>query len=122
MKKMWSQWLPMALIVLRDSEDRFKTFETLEPDFSNMARQADGIHDYAFEAVSKVMLYGYNYHHDFIEQVWKGEPSLAEHLRSKFSGYYDRYGSSGVFLAFWSSLSSDRKRELSDWIIKNFEV
>ena len=65
------------------------------------------------------VMYGYNYEYDFIEKVWAG--SLAEHLKSKFLMYYDRYGPNGVFNAFYVNLDSGNQAKIENYILTNFK-
>lgn len=71
-------------------------------------------------AVNKVLMFGFNYPPQFITSVWADEPSLAQHLQGKFSGYYNRFSANGVFANFYINLDSENQRKLVDWILANY--
>jgi hypothetical protein len=72
-----------------------------------------------FEAVNKVFMFGFNYPNGFISQVWKG--SISIHLQSKFSGFYDAVGSKVVFQVFYTSLDTENREVLINWILANYK-
>lgn len=61
----------------------------------------------------------YNYPHNFISKVWEGW--IADHLQSKFNGFYADHGSRGVMVAFYNSLDVENMKQLEDWILENYE-
>lgn len=72
---------------------------------------------------SQINLYVYfsfNYPHDFITRVW-GSGVIADHLQSKFNGYYDSHGSRAVFNTFYVNLDSGNQKMLEDWIVTNYK-
>jgi hypothetical protein len=74
-----------------------------------------------FEAVNKVIMFGFNYPHNFISAVWGANTSLSNHLQSKFSTLYDSVGSKAIFNCFYCQLSSDNQAILIDWILANYK-
>jgi hypothetical protein len=67
-----------------------------------------------------VILFAHNYPHNFIEEVWKEEPMMAQHLRSKFDGYAKWHQNPiALIMKFMAELSSDKLSELEDYIEKN---
>ena len=73
------------------------------------------------KAVNKVILFGYNYTHNFIAHVWADDSNLAKHFQSKFSMYYEIHGSNGVFNAFYCNLSGVNQDRLVEWILTNYK-
>ena len=72
-----------------------------------------------FEAVNKVIMFGFNYPHGFINKVW--DENISNHLQSKFNGFYDKYGSTAVFNIFYSSLDNENREILTNWILLNYK-
>ena len=71
------------------------------------------------EAVHKVIMFGFNYPHGFINLVWEG--NIANHLQSKFNGFYNVYGSRAVFHMFYTNLDKGNQDQLVNWILANFK-
>jgi hypothetical protein len=71
--------------------------------------------------INKYVYFTYNYPSDFIEQAWADNPNLMEHIKSKFRGYYDKYGAEGVMNRFYVGLDSENQRILEDWILANYK-
>lgn len=67
---------------------------------------------------NQFVMFAMNYPYYFIEECWAEDENLAKHLRSKFRGYYDQYGSVGAFNAFWCGLSTGNQRKLAKYINK----
>jgi len=74
-----------------------------------------------FEAVNKVIMFGFNYPSGFIALVWGANTSLSNHLQSKFSTLYDRVGSKAIFNCFYCELSSNNQAILVSWILANYK-
>lgn len=75
-----------------------------------------------FEAVNKFMFFGYNFQHNFIEEVWKSEPSLANHLRSKFDSFAKQLGSGTMgYFRWFMELDNGNKEQLVNWITENYK-
>lgn len=70
------------------------------------------------KAVDKVIMFGFNYNHNFIEECW-GDSNITNHLQSKFLGIYDKVGSNAVFNIFYSQLDSENKEKLINYILNN---
>lgn len=61
----------------------------------------------------KLIGFGYNYPHDFINQVWAHNETLVDHFNSKLrngKGFFD----------FFMNLSSNNQRLLLNWIDENY--
>jgi len=71
--------------------------------------------------INKYVYFAYNYPSDFIEQAWADNPNLMEHIKSKFRGYYDKYGAEGVMNRFYVELDDSNQRILEDWILANYK-
>jgi hypothetical protein len=72
-----------------------------------------------FNAVHKVIMFGFNYPNGFINSVWSG--NIASHLQSKFNNFYDVYGSTAVFQMFYTSLDNENQALLIEWILQNYK-
>lgn len=72
-----------------------------------------------FKAVNLVVMFGFNYEHNFISKVWSG--SLVNHLQSKFNDCYLKYGSIGVFSMFYTQLDNGNREQLVNWILANYK-
>lgn len=66
-------------------------------------------------------MFSLNYRHDFIEQIWGEETSMAKHLRSKFNSYYKQYGSRAVMVTFYSELDNENREKLENYIINVYK-
>ena len=67
----------------------------------------------------KLMYFGNNYPHDFIDQVWDMNKHLAEHLKIKFGAMYSNYGTM-TFFRWFMELSDGNKTMLINWISENY--
>ena len=66
------------------------------------------------------ILFAHNYPHNFIEEVWKDEPMMAQHLRDKFDGYAKCHDNSiALVMKFMAELSADKLQELEVYILAN---
>lgn len=70
--------------------------------------------------IRKFAYYAYNYEPDFIRKVWAHDKLLADHLVSKFNGYYKQYTDRGVMIAFYVNLDQENQKILENYIIKNY--
>jgi hypothetical protein len=70
------------------------------------------IHNYVY--------FTYNYPSDFIEKAWAENQGMAQHLKNKFAGFYDRYGANGVMNKFYTELDGENQKILEDWIMANY--
>ena len=71
-------------------------------------------------AINKWVYFSLNYSYNFIDEVWKDEPWLVTHLKGKFNGYYEYYGSNGVMTTFYANLDNSNKTKLMAWVMENF--
>ena len=68
----------------------------------------------------KIIVFSHNYPHNFIEEVWKDEPMMAQHLRNKFDGYAKWHENSiALVMKFMAELSADKLQELETYIKEN---
>lgn len=70
--------------------------------------------------INLYVIFSFNYPHNFIQLVW-GSGSLADHLQSKFNGYYQDYGARGVFNTFYAELDGGNRAKLEQWILDNYK-
>jgi hypothetical protein len=66
----------------------------------------------------KTIVFSFNYPHNFISLAFTG--SMANHLQSKFNGFYSDHGSKAVFNVFYMSLDSENQTTLLNWIDANY--
>lgn len=60
-----------------------------------------------------MVMWCYNYDYNFIEVVWKDEPLLQDHLKTKWGGYVDRCNNtSEAMLRFYANLDGFNQRLL----------
>ena len=71
-------------------------------------------------AINKWVFFAMNYPYDFIDKVWANEKILAQHLKGKFSYYYDTYGSRAVMNTFYCELDGENKQKLMAWVLDNY--
>jgi len=70
--------------------------------------------------INKFVYFGYNYHPDFIADVWSDNPNIIDHLQSKFDDYYNKVGSGAVMNKFYVNLDIENQRRLEEWVINNY--
>ncbi len=77
------------------------------------------MNDSEIESVVTTFDWIFNFDSKFIDYVWKDDPNLKEHLKSKFSGFckLDGYGSANAVCTFFMSLTLDHKIRLAKYII-----
>ena len=68
-----------------------------------------------FIVVKNWVYFTFNYPMGFVKDVFN-----SEHLESKFSLSYDRYGSMGVLPSFWANLDGTNREILALWIKNNY--
>jgi len=72
-------------------------------------------------AIINFCFFAANFPHDFIQQCWKDEPHLIEHLKEHFASKSDGVCiDSGAFLKFYFELSRNNQRKLAKWITENY--
>lgn len=74
-----------------------------------------------FKLQTKLMYFGLNYPHDFIEKAFADKPNIATHLKQKFINFYNEVGSYGVFSKFFTSLDNENQIQLLTWINENYK-
>lgn len=72
------------------------------------------------DPITKWVYWCFNYYPNFIEECWADDPNLAQHLKSKFMGYYNDFGSRAVMNKFFVELSSDNQQKLIDYVLSNY--
>jgi hypothetical protein len=97
----------------------------IETDWNEKIRDADLSENTLNEnssksPINKFVMFAFNYPPNFIADVWSDDPGMAEHLQSKFSGYYDRFGSDAVMNRFYVELDHENKIKLEEWVINNY--
>tara|TARA_B110000285_G_scaffold8817_1_gene8963 strand:- start:3616 stop:3852 length:237 start_codon:yes stop_codon:yes gene_type:complete len=70
-------------------------------------------------AITNFMYFGHNYPHDFISEVWSSNPSLADHLESKFHSMYEHKGTL-TFFSWFMELDGMNKNQLTQWVMLNY--
>ena len=70
--------------------------------------------------MNRLMYFQANWEPGFIQKCWADDPGLAQHLQSKFEGYYDSHKSAGCFLIFYLNLSKSNQVKLLNWILENY--
>tara|TARA_R110000803_G_scaffold78075_3_gene143136 strand:- start:13045 stop:13308 length:264 start_codon:yes stop_codon:yes gene_type:complete len=68
----------------------------------------------------KLMSFGMNYPHNFIEKVWAHEPFFIKSFQTKFSIQYAKHGTL-AFYKWYFDLSDNNKMILMDWIETNYK-
>jgi len=74
------------------------------------------------EIISKTFRFIYNLPSNFIEEIWKDSPLLADHLKSKFTGFCksEGYASANAILKFFAALDESNAEKFcsyaSTWI------
>jgi hypothetical protein len=74
------------------------------------------------QIISSTFRFVYNLPSDFIEEIWKDTPWMAEHLKSKFTGFCksEGYASANAILKFFASLDESNTEKFcsyaSTWI------
>jgi len=70
--------------------------------------------------INKYVYFSFNYPYDFIERIWAGN-HLVEHLRQKYDGYCEQYGSGAAFNQFYVNLDTENQKILEGWILENYK-
>jgi len=68
------------------------------------------------------MYFANNFHHDWIDSIWRPETSLHNHLYEKWRNLCtnNSYGGTANFLTFFMQLDGGNKEMLLDWIRQNY--
>ena len=74
-------------------------------------------------AMSKIMLYAYNYAPDFLAKAFGDDTRLAEHFENKLDSYFNESGNGTMaFINTFLAMSGDNRIKLAKWIDKNFNA
>ena len=73
----------------------------------------------SYSPIHLYVYFAFNFPSDFIEKVWANN-NLMEHIKSKFDGYYNKYGADAVMNRFYVELDRENQQILEDWILKNY--
>lgn len=71
-------------------------------------------------AINTFMFWTANFDYFFIEKVWKDRPLMAKHLRSKWSGMEEHYGSATIY-RFYFELDTNERKVLLEWVMDNYK-
>lgn len=74
-----------------------------------------------FQCAEKLIMFGFNFPHNFIEKVWHEDKLLTKHLRNKFNAIYESKGSGTVFFLFYTELDNGNRKKLLEWIEINYK-
>lgn len=68
------------------------------------------------------MYFANNFHHDWMDSIWKPETSIHTHLYAKWRNLCisNTYGGTANFLTFFMQLDEGNKEILLDWIKQNY--
>jgi hypothetical protein len=110
----------IEILPILEASEKYANQEVLFQLAKNSDKYADGgdlgvsKEDY-FIVVKNWVYFTFNYPMGFVKDVFN-----SEHLQSKFSSSYDRYGSMGVLPSFWSNLDGNNREILALWIKNNY--
>jgi hypothetical protein len=74
------------------------------------------------DVINRTFVFIHNIPSNFIEEIWKDSPYMADHLRSKFNCFCsaERYASANAILKFFASLDESNTEKFcsyaSTWI------
>jgi len=71
---------------------------------------------YSGSEIGKFVGFALNYDRNFIKNIWGEESSISKHLEGKFQSAYDKVGSYGAMIAFYSMLDSENRDKLEAYI------
>tara|TARA_B110000503_G_scaffold143025_1_gene242166 strand:- start:1784 stop:5524 length:3741 start_codon:yes stop_codon:yes gene_type:complete len=72
--------------------------------------------------VNAYVYYTFNYYSpNHFEAFGSKESSMYDHIRSKFSGYYNILGANSFFNQFWVELDGGNQLKLATWIKENYK-
>lgn len=81
------------------------------------ARGGEITDDAYYQSVNHFVYFCMNYQNDFLDAFG----SLKTHLSNKFKDYYNKYGTYGVMIHFYTELDSENRRILTDYSLKNYK-
>jgi hypothetical protein len=71
------------------------------------------------DSVHHFVMFSLNYPHNFVELIdWTIKTS---HIRSKFNNCYEKAGTTGVMISFYSELSIDNQARLTEFITLKYK-
>jgi hypothetical protein len=71
-------------------------------------------------AVNKVIMYSFNFEHEFVLKVW-GEGSMGQHLKSKFLNLCERKSNTqSAFMYFYTELDGTNQELLVNYILLTY--
>ncbi|MCK9430384.1 MAG: hypothetical protein M0R17_10320 [Candidatus Omnitrophica bacterium] len=70
--------------------------------------------------IHKFVYFGFNYPNNWVNEVWKDNPTLAKHLNTKFHSIYNKVGARAAVNTFYTELDSENQHILEDWINNNY--
>jgi hypothetical protein len=70
-----------------------------------------------FNSVNHFVFFCFNFPDNFMEAF---PSNLRVHLSEKWSDAYNKKGSVGAMIYFWSELDNQNRRKLADWVKKNY--
>ena len=73
------------------------------------------------EAMTKIMVYAYNYRSNFIQEAFKDDPRLADHFQAKFNARWTPEKATEAFVTLFLDMSGDNRIKLAKWIDENFK-
>lgn len=71
-------------------------------------------------AINTFMFWTANFDYYFIEEVWKDRSIMAKHLRSKWDGLAEHYGSATIY-RFYFELDTSERAVLLQWVMDNYK-
>jgi hypothetical protein len=65
------------------------------------------------EVISRTFRFVYNIPSNFIEEIWSDSPTLADHLKAKFTGFCksEGYASANAILKFFAALDESNSEK-----------
>lgn len=72
--------------------------------------------------VNAYVYYTFNYYSpNHFDAFGSKDSSMYNHIKSKFSGYYNRFGANAFFNQFWVELDGGNQLKLATWIKENYK-
>jgi len=77
--------------------------------------------DSYFQVVNNFVYFTQNYPSNFFDAFGEKENHIRKHIEGKFDSYYEKYGSWGVMIKFWTELDGGNREKLANWIKENYK-
>ena len=75
-----------------------------------------------FQVVNHFVYFCLNYPQNFFDAFGHGKDDMIrKHIEDKFNKAYDKHGSYGAMVKFWTDLDGKNKDKLADWIKENYK-